>query len=76
MSGPGRNVGVTERKERGTGNMKKKCEECEKDAVIIENKKYYCADCYIDKFIGMYKRLRFKSVDDRSKSIDKGWNRV
>jgi|TARA_X000001388_G_scaffold75542_1_gene70590 hypothetical protein len=84
MSGPGRNVGATERKERGTGKMKKKCEhidqiflrECKKDAVIIENKKYYCADCYIDKFIGMYKRLRFKSVDDRSKSIDKGWNRV
>ena len=52
-----------------------KCE-CKKDAVIVEDKKYYCADCYIDKFIGMYKRLRFKSVDDRSKSIDKGWNRV
>jgi hypothetical protein len=26
---------------------KSKCEKCNKDAVIIENKKYYCADCYI-----------------------------
>ena len=26
---------------------KSKCEKCNKDAVIIENEKYYCADCYI-----------------------------
>ena len=27
---------------------KKKCEKCNKKvAVIIEEKKYYCADCYI-----------------------------
>ena len=26
---------------------KSKCEKCNKDAVIIEHKKYYCADCYI-----------------------------
>jgi hypothetical protein len=25
----------------------KKCEECDKKAVVIEDKKYYCADCYI-----------------------------
>ena len=25
----------------------KKCKECNKDAVIIEDKKYYCANCYI-----------------------------
>ena len=43
-------------------------EECKKDAVIIEDKKYYCADCYIDKFIGMYKRLRFKPLDDSIKT--------
>jgi len=52
--------------------MKKKCEECEKDAVIIENKKYYCADCYIDKFIGVYKRLRFKPLHDSIESTNKG----
>jgi len=26
---------------------KSKCEKCNKDAVIIEDTKYYCADCYI-----------------------------
>ena len=24
-----------------------KCCKCKKDAVIVENKIYYCADCYI-----------------------------
>jgi len=24
-----------------------KCCKCDKDAVILENKKYYCADCYL-----------------------------
>ena len=47
-------------------------EECKKDAVIIEDKKYYCADCYIDKFIGMYERLRFKPVHDSIKPTNKG----
>ena len=40
-----------------------KCE-CKKDAVIIENKKYYCADCYINKFVGVRKRLRPKPMDN------------
>ena len=26
---------------------KHKCSKCEKAAVIIENKKYFCADCYL-----------------------------
>lgn len=44
-----------------------KCE-CKKDAVIVEDKKYYCADCYINKFIGVYKRLRHKPMDNSSKT--------
>ena len=54
--------------------IKKKCEykECEKNAVIIEDKKYYCAECYIDKFIGVYKRLRFKPVHDSVEPTNKG----
>lgn len=28
---------------------KNKCKQCNKDAVIIEDKKYYCGDCYCKK---------------------------
>ena len=54
--------------------MKKKCGcvGCKKDAVIIENKEYYCGPCYINKFIGVYKRLQFKPVDNRYESTNKG----
>jgi endogenous inhibitor of DNA gyrase (YacG/DUF329 family) len=45
MSGPGRNVGATGKGNGVQETMKIKCEDCQKDAVIIENKKYYC-DCY------------------------------
>ena len=72
MSGPGRNVGVTGNGEQGTEKMKKKCEECEKDAVIIENKKYYCPDCYIDRFVRVHERLRFKSLHDSIESTNQG----
>ena len=76
MSGPGRNVGVTGNRERGTGKMKEKCE-CKKDAVIIENKKYYCGPCYVNKFVRVRsKRLQSKSLDNCNESTDKGWNRV
>ena len=30
-------------------NQKNKCEHCDKDAVIIEDKKYYCGKCYCNK---------------------------
>ncbi len=44
-----------------------KCE-CKKDAVIVEYKKYYCADCYINKFVRVRKRLRPKPMDNSSKT--------
>ena len=71
MSGPGRNVGVTGNGERGTGKMKEKCE-CKKDAVIIENKKYYCGPCYVNRFVRVRKGLQFKPMDNRYESTDKG----
>jgi CDGSH-type Zn-finger protein len=43
--------------------MKKKinCIKCNKDAVIIENKIYFCGSCAVEQFIdGVHKRLRFK----------------
>jgi Zn finger protein HypA/HybF involved in hydrogenase expression len=30
--------------------QKNKCEQCDKDAVIIEDKKYYCGECYCNKY--------------------------
>ena len=48
-----------------------KCE-CKKDAVVVENKKYYCADCYINKFVRVRKRLRPKPLDNRNETNDKG----
>ena len=48
----------------------KKCK-CKKDAVIIENKKYYCANCYINKFIGVRKKLRLESNNIYSKTSNK-----
>jgi len=44
-----------------------KCE-CKKDAVIVENKKYYCADCYINKFVRVRKGLRLKPLDNRNET--------
>jgi hypothetical protein len=43
--------------------MKKKinCIKCNKDAVIIENKIYFCGSCAVEQFIdGVHKRLRSK----------------
>ena len=71
MSGPGRNVGVTGNGERGTEKMKEKCE-CKKDAVIIENKKYYCGPCYVNRFVRVRKGLRSKPLDNRNETSDKG----
>ncbi len=47
-----------------------KCQhkECKKDAVIIENKKYYCGPCYVNKFVRVRKGLRSKPLDNRSKT--------
>jgi hypothetical protein len=44
-----------------------KCE-CKKDAVIVEDKKYYCADCYINKFVRVRKGLRPKPLDNSFKT--------
>jgi len=52
--------------------MATQCKLCKKNAVIIKNKNYYCADCYINKFISMYKRLSVKPLDNSNKSINKG----
>ena len=51
-----------------------KCSKCEKDAVIIENKIYYCGSCAVTQFInGLHKRLRSKPNDNFSKNINKGF---
>ena len=36
------------------------CEDCEDKSVIIEDKKYYCAKCYMKK-----KRIKPKNYDNR-----------
>ena len=48
-------------------NKKIKCEKCEKNAVIIEDKIYYCGDCAVKQFIDrVHKRLRPKPVNNNS----------
>jgi len=34
-----------------------KCNKCDKDAIIVEEKIYYCADCYI-----IIKRIKKKNT--------------
>ena len=51
--------------------MKEKCE-CKKDAVIIEDKKYYCGPCYVNKFVRVHKGLRSKPLDNRNETSNKG----
>ena len=48
-----------------------KCK-CRKDAVIIENKIYYCAAYYISKFIRVHKRYRYKPNNNSGKITVKG----
>jgi len=38
--------------------QKNKCEKCDKDPVVIEDKKYYCSECY-------YKKHNIKDKDER-----------
>jgi hypothetical protein len=46
-----------------------KCSKCEKDAVIIEDKIYYCGICAVDQFIDrVHKRLRSKPSNNNSKN--------
>ena len=45
-----------------------KCSKCKKDAVVYENKIYYCGPCYVNEFVGMHKRLRPKPLDNSFKS--------
>ena len=48
-----------------------KCSECEKNAVIIENKIYYCGDCSVKQFIArVHKRLRSKPCNISGKDDD------
>ena len=54
--------------------MKKKikCSKCISDAVIIENKIYFCGPCAVKQFIdGVHKRLRSKPLHHSFKSISK-----
>lgn len=48
--------------------QKIKCSKCKKNAVIIENKIYYCGRCAVDHFIArVHKRLRSKPIFNNSK---------
>ena len=52
--------------------QKIKCSNCEKDAVIIENKIYYCGPCAVKQFIdGVHKRLRYKPSNNSSENTVK-----
>ena len=49
--------------------IKIKCTLCEKNAVIIENKIYYCGDCAVKQFIDrVHKRLRSKPRNNSIKN--------
>tara|TARA_Y100001938_G_scaffold138150_1_gene203236 strand:+ start:594 stop:770 length:177 start_codon:yes stop_codon:yes gene_type:complete len=53
--------------------IKIKCTLCEKNAVIIENKIYYCGNCAVKQFIDrVHKRLRYKPGDNNSKNNASG----
>tara|TARA_R100000908_G_C3722523_1_gene124747 strand:- start:286 stop:462 length:177 start_codon:yes stop_codon:yes gene_type:complete len=53
-------------------NKKIKCSKCDKDAVIIENKIYYCGSCAVKQFIdGVHKRSRFKPSNNSSQNTVK-----
>ena len=40
---------------------------------LIEDKIYYCADCYVNKFVRVRsKRLQPKPMDNRYESTNKG----
>jgi hypothetical protein len=48
--------------------MKKtKCSKCKKDAVIIEDKIYYCGDCAVKQFISrVHKRVGHQPLHNNS----------
>ncbi len=52
-------------------NKKIKCSKCDKDAVVYENKIYYCGPCAVTKFVRMHKRLRPKPSNDSSQNTVK-----
>ena len=52
--------------------MAAQCKLCNKNAVIIENKIYYCGPCYVNRFVRVRKGLQSKPLDNRNKSTDKG----
>ena len=46
-----------------------KCSKCVKNAVIIEDKIYYCGDCAVEQFVDrVHKRLRSKPRNNYSKN--------
>ena len=51
-------------------NEKIKCSECNENAVIIENKIYYCGPCYVNEFIRVHKRLRLQPSNHSGKNDD------
>ena len=46
-----------------------KCTKCINNAVIIEDKIYYCGPCAVNKFIRLHKRLRPKSNNNSGSNI-------
>ena len=53
-------------------NQTIKCSECEKKAIIIENKIYYCGPCAVKQFInGVHKRLRSKPSNNSNQNTVK-----
>ena len=51
-------------------NEKIKCSECNENAVIIENKIYYCGPCYVNQFIRVHERLRLQPSNHSGKNDD------
>jgi hypothetical protein len=51
---------------------KNKCQNCDKDAVIIENKIYYRGPCAVDQFITrVHKRLRPEPCNNCNENYNK-----
>jgi len=46
-----------------------KCTKCINNAVIIEDKIYYCGPCAVNKFVRLHKRLRPKSNNNSGSNI-------
>ena len=49
-----------------------KCTKCDRDAVIIEEKIYYCGPCAVNKFVRVHERFRYKPNNNSGKNTVKG----